>query len=85
MIKKKEKTNTLIKYNNLIIKLKKEGIKRASKDSLVLLDKYLINNLKRLIPLLNEEMIVHGRKTLMKEDILEVLNKLKKEEKGWEV
>ena len=84
MVKSGKKVNLLIKQKNLALELKKAGIKRINKESVKLLNEYLIGNLIRLAPLLNEEIVVHGRKTLMKEDIIEVLNKIKKEEKGWE-
>lgn len=85
MEKNKKIDNILIKRKNLVLELKKNGIDRISPDSLLLLESYLRDCLSKIVELLREEVIVHGRRTLKKEDVLAVLNRLKKEEVGWEI
>ncbi len=82
MIKRQKKVNALIKRRGLVLKLKEAGIKRAGKEAISVLENYLVGELNGIIGVLKEEMIVKGRKTLMKEDI----QKLKiKNEETWEI
>jgi histone H3/H4 len=78
------KANTLIKRRNLILELKKAGIKRANKEAVLLLEKYLEKNLFGIIEALNEEMTPKGRKTLKKEDVEKIFTK-NKEIETWEI
>lgn len=85
MIKIKHYNNTLIKRKNLLILIKKAGIKRISKDALDLMEQYFKDELNILSNLLREEIMVNGRKTLKKEDILQVIDSLNKKDISWEV
>ncbi|MBI2630004.1 NFYB/HAP3 family transcription factor subunit [Candidatus Pacearchaeota archaeon] len=78
MIKSKQKDNTLIKINKLSSEMKNAGITRVSDDSLYFIDQFIWEKIKKIIPSLKQEMIIHGRKTLKKEDVKSVLE-LKKE------
>lgn len=84
MKKNNKSDNRLIKKRLLILKMKEEGIKRVSPEAIVMLEDYLTKNLIRLLVILKEEMTARGKKTLKKEDVQEVLNKLK-EDKSWEI
>lgn len=85
MEKNKKRDNTLIKRKNLVLELNKKGINRISPESILILEQYFKDSLGRIVEMLREEVIVHGRRTLKREDVLAVLEKLKKEEAGWEV
>ena len=85
MIKNKEKANALIKRSNLVLEMKKQGIRRTSKDSILLLEKYLNDFLQDMLKMLKQEIIINGRKTLKKEDISNVLKKIKEAGEYWEI
>ena len=85
MKKNKVKDNTLIKFRNMIIEIKKHGIKRVSPEVLRMLNKIYEEMLARILEIANEEMLSKGRKTLKKEDIENALNRMKKEEISWEI
>ena len=85
MTKIKYYNNTLIKRKNLLILIKKAGIKRISKDALDLMEQYFKDELNILSKLLREEIAVNGRKTLKKEDIHQVISMLNKKDISWEV
>ena len=70
---------------NLLILIKKAGIKRISKDALDLMEQYFKDELNILSKLLREEIAVNGRKTLKKEDIHQVISMLNKKDISWEV
>lgn len=83
MKKNKEINNTLIKRNNLIKLINKEGINRTSPEALIEIEKEIKTNITQIIKKAKENMIVNGRATLKKEDI-ESFDKIKKE-KVWEI
>ena len=85
MEKSNNKDNSLIKRKRLVIELKKLGINRASPQAISFLEHTLKKNLIKIIEILKEEMTIQGRKTLKKEDVKNVLNKLKKQEDYWEI
>ncbi len=85
MEKNNKKINTLIKRKNLVSKLKGAGIKRASSNAILLLERYVEENLDKIINALKEEMVTQGRKTLKTEDINNVLDKINKKEDFFEV
>ena len=85
MKKNIKKDNTLIKRVNLINQIKKIGIKRVNAKSIKLLENYLEENVEKISLMLKEEMIINGRNTLLEQDVKKVFDKLKKEERGWEV
>jgi len=62
-------TNKLIKTNNLIHLIKKEGIKRIDKKAVELFAKKIESETIKKIKILKEEVITSGRKTMKKEDI----------------
>ena len=84
MKKIKKFDNELIKRKNLILMLKKYGITRMNKDAVYMLEKAIIDSLPKLFRVLKEEMVTQGKKTLKREDVLNVLGKMKEEE-FWEV
>ena len=75
MEKNRKKSNKLIKRKNLILELRRRGIKRANSDALYLLEKYLEKNLSKLINEIKEERDIQGRKTIKKQDVKKVLSK----------
>lgn len=86
MKKKPINNNSLIKHNNLIGLLNKNGINRISKESLVSIEDDIGSYLNKLAKVLREEMIVNGSKILKKEHVknsLLILNKDKKQ--YWEI
>jgi len=74
MEKNRKKSNKLIKRKNLILELRRQGIKRANSDALYLLEKYLEKNLSKLINEIKEERDIQGRKTIKKQDVKKVLS-----------
>lgn len=85
MRKIKYKDNTLIKKNQLVIRLKKEGVRRIDKQAISELSHFFDEYTDRLIKLFRWEIQTNGRKTLKEEDVRKVLSNIKKEEKGWEI
>ncbi len=77
-----KKDNKLINRKSLVLLLKNHGINRVSPDALIFIETYLNSHFKKIIPLLKEEMLVKGKRTLQKRDIDEVLTK---EENYWEI
>ena len=82
MNKNKRKDNRLLNKKNLVLALKDKGINRVSPDAILFIETYFSSSLKRIIPLLKEEMLVKGKKTLQKNDIKGALTK---EENYWEI
>lgn len=85
MKKNKLKVNTLIKRKNLILALKRSGIKRISPGSVHLIEDFFAKSINSLASLLKEEILINGRKTLIKRDVQKAIKKLKKEESFWEI
>lgn len=85
MEKNNKKDNALIKRKNLILELKKEGIKRVNLKAAIFLEQYLKKYLSDMAKLLKEETLIQGRKTLKKEDVEKILEKMKGEKKGFEI
>lgn len=83
MEKSKKKNNTLIKRRNLILQIKKAGIKRISPDAVYLLERELEKNLSNIIEKIKEEIIIQGRKTVKEQDVKNVFSKTKEE--FWEI
>ncbi len=84
MKKYKKSTNTLIKRNNLVALLKKQGIPRVSKEAWNALEDILENSIRKLCLALREEMLIQGKRTLKKEEIQQALKKIKAED-FWEI
>ena len=81
-MKKNIKTDNILKRKKLVAEMKKFGLNRINKNSLDVLDEYVVDELKTIFKLLKEELIVNGKKTLEKRDVEKVL---KKEEKEFEI
>ena len=84
MVKNKKKDNSLIKRNNLVMKLKEFGLNRVSPGSVLKIEKVMKEKLEKIIKKLKEEVITKGRNTLKEEDVDNVVNK-KNEDSGWEI
>ena len=84
-MKKNNKIDNILIRGKLLLELKKAGVKRVNKDALMMLDAYVKENLNKLINILAEELTIKGKKTLKKEDIAELIKKVKKEESYWEI
>ena len=82
MVKEK---NKLFNKKYLIEILKKQKINRISKESLLLIEKHFIKNLKDLGEILKEEMVICGNKILKKEHVLKSFEKIKNKKEGWEI
>ena len=78
-MKKKIKNDHILKKRKLLIEMKRFGLNRVSKDSLIVLAKYDLEELRNIFKSLKEELIVNGKKTLEKKDVERVL---KEENKG---
>lgn len=85
MINKQKRDNTLIKRKNLVLEMKKQGIKRISPDSLLLLEKYFKENIQKLIKIIKEEMTMQGTRTLNKKIIKKIFVISKNKEEFWEL
>ena len=79
MAKIYKKDNILVKCK-LIEEIKKTGIKRINIGSIIFLEKYVLYELRGIFKALNEELIVNGKKTLDRNDIKNVLNRIKKKD-----
>ena len=71
--------NTLIKRKNLIIFLNKLGINRINIKALNKIELIIRDDLKNLVISLKELIKIKGRKTLLEEDIEEIIKNHKKE------
>ena len=83
MEKNNKKANALIKRKNLVLELRKQGVKRINPDALYLLENYLGDFLGGMIKQLREERDIQGRKTIKKQDVIKISSK--KKENWWEV
>ena len=64
--------------------MKDYGINRVNKGALSEIEAYFLKELRSILPVLKEELIIKGKKTLEKKDIKDALNRLN--EKGsWEI
>ena len=82
MVKKKEKTNTLIKRKGIALWMQGRGIKRISPLAFPELERYIKNCLEDIAPVLAEELAINGRNILKKEDIAGVLEKIKSQNRN---
>lgn len=81
----KKNNNSLIKKNKFKFLLYKNGIKRVNDDAINKLESIFNDQINNLILKLKRELTIKGKKTLKKEDIESILEKVKKEEVGWEI
>lgn len=81
----KNNANTLIKKKNLVFKLKERGIRRINPEAELLLERWLEQNLNKIVDALRDEITIHGRKTLKKADVQQVLKKIRSKEEFWEI
>ena len=54
-------------------------------DFVSFLDKYIYENLNLVLDLCNENALIHGRKTLKKEDVEYAINQLSEKKDSWEI
>ncbi len=80
MTKNTKKDKSLIKRKNLIKILNQNGIKRITKDAILTLEKNMEKHLEEILEPLKQETIIQGRKTLKKEDVENVIEKMNEEE-----
>ncbi len=73
MRKKPYLDNTLIKKKNLIGILKSRKIRRISPKALEQIEKEIKEEINKLAQVLEQKMIIKGRKTLTKKDIQEAI------------
>jgi len=71
--------NALIKRNVEEV-LREKGIKRVNSEVFLALEDYFSSELDMIADGLKEEIAIQGRKTLKKEDVEKVLEKMKEEE-----
>lgn len=71
---KKDNQLDILKKRNLLKLIKKEGITRVSPEALDALNKKIHEDTKNLINKLKQHLQIHAKKTLKKQDILD-LNK----------
>lgn len=69
MKKNKDNINTLIKKNQLLKLIKEKEVNRASKGAVKEIQEKLKIYLLELIEQARDNMLTHGRNTLLKEDI----------------
>ncbi len=74
-----KKTNALIKRNVEDV-LRQKGIKRVNSEVFPVLEDHFFEELDKISDMLKEEITIQGRKTLKKEDVKKVLDKMKEEE-----
>ncbi len=80
MVKNNKKSNALIKKNNLVYLMNNLGIKRINPQAINVLNKKLENQIQIIIRKLKQNMDINARKTLMKQDVLNVLESKQKDE-----
>lgn len=80
-----KKINTLIKKNQLIKILKKEGIKRFKKGALKSLEQKIMEELKKDSQLMARRLMLEGRKTLTEKDVNAVMGVKNEKESGFEI
>jgi len=80
-----DKSNSLIKRNQLTKILKKWGIKRFEKKALRAIEEKIIDELKEDSKLMTRKLMLEGRKTLTEKDILFVIAAKNKEKEEFEI
>ena len=71
----KSSDNTLIKRNNLLALLKSYGINRISPRALKKIDLLIRKEIEEIGIVLKEIIVIKGRKTLLEEDIEDIVSK----------
>ena len=80
-----DKSNSLIKRNQLTKILKKWGIKRFEKKALRAIEEKIIDELKEDSKLMTRKLMLEGRKTLTKKDVLSAIAAKNKEKEEFEI
>lgn len=75
MINNNKSDNSLIKRKKLIELLKENGISRINKEAIKEIDLTIQEDIKKLSRRLAQLLLIKGKKTLEKEDILSLNNK----------
>lgn len=78
-MKKISKKNNILIKKNLINEIKKLGIKRVNPNSIIFLDIYILDKLRKMLGAVKDELKIYGKKTINPEDIKKVLDEVKKE------
>jgi histone H3/H4 len=81
---KNKKNINILKRNGLVLALNKNGINRASPESLYFLEKYIKETISKITLLAKQEMIIHGRKTLKKLDVVSAISLIEKKDE-WNI
>ena len=79
-MRKSDKIDNILIKRKLIDELRKNGIYRINRDSLISLNEYVLNDLRRVFKVLREELIIRGKKTLEKKDVEDVLDRINNKE-----
>jgi len=79
-MRKSDKIDNILIKRKLIDELRKNGINRINRDSLISLNEYVLNDLRRVFKVLREELIIRGKKTLEKKDVEDVLDRINNKE-----
>ena len=87
MEKNKRKNNPLIKRNVALEILKERGIKRANREAIEAFGQKLEDRARVWAEVLERKLMINGRKTLKKEDMLEIdiFEKKGKEKEEFEI
>ena len=80
-----DKSNSLIKRNQLTKMLKEWGVKRFKKKALKAIEEKIIDELKEDSKLMTRKLMLEGRKTLTEKDILFVIAAKNKEKEEFEI
>ena len=79
-MRKSDKIDNILIKRKLIDELRKNGINWINRDSLISLNEYVLNDLRRVFKVLREELIIRGKKTLEKKDVEDVLDRINNKE-----
>jgi len=79
-MRKSDKIDNILIKRKLIDELRKNGINRINRDSIISLNGYALNDLRRIFKVLREELIIRGKKTLEKKDVEDVLDRINNKE-----
>ena len=76
----------VVKINKVLGKLRENGIKKASADSVGEVEKFLGKELENLIKTAKEILMIKGKKKLDKEEVIESVKKITAQrEQGYEI
>lgn len=70
-----KKNNTLIKRNALLRVMKENGLNRVNKEALDTIEGKILNDLVKMSKKLSQDLVIKGKKTLKKEDLINEKNR----------